>query len=477
MSAGTLGRAFAVLLIASQIYGQATLARVKAPSTPSAPLTIPPGAALHVIVEKPVRIDRAGATVEGRVRESVFVVDRVAIPAGSRILGRVSSVEGVSRKRRVLAMANGDFTPLRQASVDFDALVLKDGTRVPLHVMVSEGVPSVVHLTAGGNGKKRKGRIRGTVEQVEQQAKDEVHQTVTMVTAPGKWQRLKAAIQAELPYHRQWITAGTQFTAELAAPVELANTEPGAALPVLWRPGGEIPAGSLMHALLATPLSSATDKVGSAVQAVVSEPLFSSDRRLIVPAGTRLEGSVTEVRHARRLHRSGRLRFTFRKIELLPGEPLLKVETSLESVDTAGGANLKLDAEGGAHGVTPKTNFIAPAIDVVLALGSLDGLDPYRRLDTDFRQGPDTAGGAVRGGAGFGLIGTVIGLAAHSRPVSAGFAFYGAAWSVYSHLLARGNEVVFLKHTPIEIRFGPHEGPAPPDKMLVSGEASSASSK
>ena len=106
--------------------------------------------------------------------------------------------------------------------------------------------------------------------------------------------------------------------------------------------------------------------------------------------------------------------------------------------------------------------MIAPAIDVVLALGSLDGLDPHRRLHPDFRQGPDTAGGAVRGGAGPGLVGSVIGLVAHYRPISAGFAFYGAGWSVYRHFLARGDDVVFRKNTPMEIRFGTHESPPSP---------------
>ncbi|MGB6724356.1 MAG: hypothetical protein WBE74_00545, partial [Terracidiphilus sp.] len=52
-------------------------------------------------------------------------------------------------------------------------------------------------------------------------------------------------------------------------------------------------------------------------------------------------------------------------------------------------------------------------------------------------------------------------LLAHSRPVSAGFAFYGAGWSVYTHFVARGVDVVFPKNTPMEIRFGTHDGSAP----------------
>jgi hypothetical protein len=62
---------------------------------------------------------------------------------------------------------------------------------------------------------------------------------------------------------------------------------------------------------------------------------------------------------------------------------------------------MQVDREGGVHAVIPKTNVIGPAIDVVLALGSLEGLDPHRKLHPDFHQGPDTVGGTVRGGAGF----------------------------------------------------------------------------
>jgi len=440
-------------------------------------VTVQAGAAFHVALDKKVRIKTAGVAVEGRVVEPIYVFDRMALPAGTRVVGRVSSIEPLSRGRRALAIANGDFTPLRKAHVDFDTLVLKDGTRIPLHASISEGVPNVVHLTAGGTAKKKKGRVRQTVDAAEQKAKDQVHQTVGQITAPGKWERLKAAIAAELPYRRQWLAAGTQFTAELRDPIEVATSEPPAAAPdALAKLGQEIPPGSVVYVSLMTPLSSATEHLGSPVRAVVSEPLFSADHHLILPAGAHLEGSVTKVVPARRLHRNGQLRFAFRQVDVGPGAPR-QVEASLQGVDAAAGANVKLDEEGGAHAATPKTNLIRPAIDVVLALGSLDGLDPHRKLDPDFHQGPDTAGGAVRGGAGFGLIGAALGLAAHYRPISAGFAFYGAGWSVYTHLIARGSDVVFLKNTPMEIRFGTHEAPAPaPNKMLPSESASAGSS-
>jgi predicted metal-binding membrane protein len=42
-------------------------------------------------------------------------------------------------------------------------------------------------------------------------------------------------------------------------------------------------------------------------------------------------------------------------------------------------------------------------------------------------------------------------------------ALAGAAWSVYSHLLSRGQEIVFPEDTPMQIRFGQqHPRPATP---------------
>jgi hypothetical protein len=185
-----------------------------------------------------------------------------------------------------------------------------------------------------------------------------------------------------------------------------------------------------------------------------------------------LQGSVTQANPARQLHRNGKLRFTFRQVDVTPGQPR-RVEATLEGIDSSAGAHLKLDDEGGASAVTPKTNMIAPAIDVVLAGTSLDGLDPHRRLHPNFHQGPDTVGGTLRGGAGFGLVGSLIGLAAHFRPVSTTFAFYGAGWSVYTHFFARGTDVVFAKDTPMEIGFGTHQGVPPQTSRIVPASSKS----
>lgn len=429
------------------------------------PLTVPAGVPLHVVLDRTLAVKTAGVPVTAHVVDPVYVFDHPVIPAGAQVLGRVADVETASRKQRALAIANGDFSPIRKPHLAFDTLVLKDGTQIPVQTVVTQGAPSMVHLQAGGQAKgKKKGRVGQAVDQARTEAKAREQEAVSQIDeikSPGKMQRLKALLVAQLPYHKPKLTAGTHFTAELRAPLQFGNEERSPQQ--LDHLGAPIPPGSEVYIRLVTRLSSATDHKGTPVRAVVSQPLFSPDHQLILPEGARLEGAVTEAVPARWMGRNGQLRFLFHQIDLGAGAPR-RVEASLQSVDAASGAHMKLDSEGGAHAVTPKTQYIAPAIDVVLAVGSLDGLDPHnhdRIQDGLGPQGPDVAGGAVRGGAGFGLVGTVVGLAAHYRPVSAAFAFYGAGWSVYTHVMARGRDVVFSKNTPMQIRFGIHQGAGP----------------
>jgi len=446
-----------VLFALASRWGCVAVAGEKPANSDAIRLTVPAGVPLHVILAKSVPIKHTGVPVEAAVVDPVFVFDHKVIPSGSQVLGRVTKVESASRKRRGLAIANGNFSPLRKAKVDFDTLVLKDGTKLTLDTTVTQGAPNMVHLEAGERGKK-KGRVGQAVDQAKQQAKAREQEAITEIKAPGRIHRVEARLWAEFPYHKPKLTAGTHFTAELKTPLEFGTEDPSPK--ELQSLGKEIPPGSDVRVRLLTPLSSATDHQGARVEAVVSEPVFSSEQELILPEGARLEGMVTQAKPARRLGRNGQLRFTFRQIELAHEAPR-QVHATLQSVEAAAGGHLELDSEGGAHTVTPKTKFIAPAIDVLLATSSLDGLDPHNRhriAEGEPPQGPDPGGGLIRGGAGLGLVGAVIGFAARYRPVSACFAFYGAGWSVYSHLLARGNNVVFPKNTPMDIRFGTHQG-------------------
>jgi hypothetical protein len=440
------------LLIAPVCAAQSTAPKPSS-ETNVFPLTVKPGVPIRVALMKPVRIKHVGTPVEGRLLQPLYVFNRKVIPANSTVLGSVTKIEPVSRRKRLMALANGNLTPFHDAHIEFTTLVLKNGKQLSIQTEVSPGTTDVIRLVAGGKNMKT-GRVHGKIREVRRQIAQSEHQAIAAIKAPHKLKRVEAIFSAQLPFHRQFLPAGTQFTATLKDPLTMGTED--LSQQELKKLGSEIPPASTVHVWLATPLSSAKDLKGSPVEAIVSQPLFSKSHQLILPEGSRLEGVVTQAVPARRLSRNGKMRFMFQRIEL-PHGLTRKVEAGLQAASVAKAAHLKIDSEGGAHGVTSKKKYIVPAIDVLLATSSFDGDSQQRAIQEGGGQGGDVAGGAVRGGVGFGLMGSLIAMAARSQPVTAGFAFYGAAMSVYSHIVARGSEVVFPKDTAMEIRFGTHE--------------------
>src|SRR6266571_7282756 len=112
-------------------------------------------------------------------------------------------------------------------------------------------------------------------------------------------------------YHPQYMDSDTSFIADVREPLTFGTEElkPEA----LTNIGTQPPSGSLVHAWLTTPLSSATSKKGDPVDAVINQPLVVSDN-LFLPEGSRLKGSVLQVRPARRLGRNGQLRIVFHQV-------------------------------------------------------------------------------------------------------------------------------------------------------------------
>ena len=146
--------------------------------------------------------------------------------------------------------------------------------------------------------------------------------------------------------------------------------------------GSQPSSDSIARARLLTPLDSASAKQGQTVEAVLAAPLFSPDRKLVLPEGTRLVGAVTLAKGARSFHRGGQLRFNFQKVELpsevanlrpaAPEPPSQTTQATLAAAEGSGRAPIKVDSEGGVQAQESKTRFLAPAIALVLANKSAD---------------------------------------------------------------------------------------------------------
>lgn len=416
-------------------------------------LVVDKGAPLWLALAKPLPAKREGDTVEARLVEPIYAFDRIVVPAGTRVLGHVTKVEPVSHQVRERAILAGDFTPLRDAQIEFDTLVFKDGKRVPLQTKVSAGLPDVVHLeSASADAKKHQSQASQVADIARQEINARRQEAMDAIKGPGKMKRIKERALAMLPYHSQTIPVGTRFDAELLVPLDFGTVN----CPVqdLVKIGSsESPVG-VVHARLITPLSSATAQRGKPVEAIISQPMYTADHHLILPVGSRLEGTVLQATPARRMNRTGSLRFTFRRA-VPPSGMAQTVEGSLSGVAANRDDHIKLDAEGGAHATHPKSGYVLPVLDVMLASSTLDGLDHHAHLDHRHYDGPNP-GRAATGGIGFGLIGAAASLSSHVAAV--GFGFWGAGWGVYYRFIARGTEVVFPMDTPMEITLGSHSG-------------------
>ena len=441
------------------------------PARVTMPMSVPAGTPIKVVLNGEILVRKIGQPIFGTTVEPIFVFDKLLIPAGTTVNGKISEIDPVSRKTRAMDAMDGDFSPEHSVHVQFDELVMADGRRLAVHTVASPA-PSGVLRFVPANSKGKKNQIEDAASKKISETRQQIRQRwcdlEKQIHEPGKMHKLERRAIAQLPVHPQYIEAGTGFNADLMDPLDFGMESVKAE--ALTDVGTAPPTGSVVHARLVTPLSSATSKKGEPVVALITEPLMASER-LILPEGSVIRGSVIEVRPARRLARNGQLRILFH--EVAPPNGLeQKVETSLEGVAVANGEHLKLDREGGAQVTAPKTRYLTTGIQVALAATSA-------MPDNDARAGGghgggDLGGGAANGASGFRLVGVIVGLAARSRIVASGFGAYGAATSIYYHFLARGHDVVYPKDMAMVIGLGTRDqkkGASTPPELGINSVA------
>jgi hypothetical protein len=420
------------------------------------PLTVPSGTPVRIALDQRTRITRVGELVHGQVVQAVYAFDQLVIPSGAVAQGHVTKIAPVAAKRRSLAYANGNFSPFRKYEITFDTLTLPDGKQLPIKTTVSPGTAEVVHLVSDPAKQKQKNAAGRAADNAKQEAKDKVHEAVTEINSPGRMHRLKEMVLARSPYRRQYIERGTRFNASLDAPLDfgVATRTPEQLAAI----GGAPTNDTLLHARLVLGVNSATANRGTPVLALLTEPLFSSDHHLLLPADTRLIGQVVQVKPARHLHRNGELRFIFEHIETPEGS-LRAMQGSLEGVEVDRAAGMKLDEEGGTRATDSKTRYLSTGF--AIAMAAVAAHPDAEHGTTDTAGDPGVRAGA--GESGLGLAGALLSYAARSSPVSIAFGAYGASASIYSNFLSRGHDVVLPKDTPMEIGFGnPHPGATTP---------------
>lgn len=442
----------------------------------SVALEVPAGTPLRLYLTRKVSY-RLGEPVQAKFAEPIWAFDRIVIPAGTAVQGQIAELDPVSKIVRARTIAGGDFTPLKRALVSFMRVTLPDGRSLPIHTQNSLALGTFYVPPRPQKPRKnqkpnkpesgKSSRIQQLIRQKATQQATNVANARTrgfydLVRAPNKREWLKNFLVSKLPYHGQSYSPRERFDAILNQPLEFgsATMNPNA----IAVAGTAPPPDSVADMRFLTTISSADAKVGDAVSGVLAQPVFTTDRKLILPEGTHLNGKITLARRASLFHRGGKLRFSLDSVKVPQfgalenqsheGQKLIgaPARAQLAAAEPTGGA-LKIDPEGTAQATESKKRLLRPAVAALVATRTVDE-EPRIGGSSSAAGSASSAGGFALGGfSGFGFLG--LGIAAPlPRPVGAAFGYYGLAWSVYSNVVSRGRDVTFPKNTTVAIRFG-----------------------
>lgn len=405
---------------------------------PHRPGSIPITAILAAGLPLRVQIDhryrmRKGKPIEGRLIDPVYAGEHIVLPVSTRIYGDISGLTPIHGSKRIWARLNGDFTPLKQPVLHFSSVKLPDGSSLPIDAEASERTANMVKMGPPVKKKSRMQKIKAAIHAkfvgIKQGISNAFH-------SKHKSERALQILYGQLPYHPQDIWTGTEFDAVLTQPAIVPDPNANHLLPVT-PPHGHIPPGTIDVRLI-TPLTSKTDKYGTPVKAVLTQPYLSKNHKdVILPNGTVLTGLVTQAKPARYWGRNGTLRFTFRQVKL-PAGTTENVNAQMTAVEGRKGQNVTVDSEGGAHANSDKGKYMDP-----LVLGYLAGANA---LDTNQNQVD-----AATTSNGFGLPARILSILFVSGTTISVFAYYSAGQSVARRWIMRGHQVVFAKNTRMQL--------------------------
>ncbi len=393
-------------------------------------VTIPAGVPLRVQTDHRYRV-HAGARIEGHLIAPVYHIDHVVLPVNTRVSGTILGMQPDPQESRARALLDGQFTPPAVPAVRFDSLRLPSGVTLPIQTAATERDATVVTMTAGRRSGLRT-QARAILKTYKREAKTTLHH-------PNLGDRLVKWVYAQLPWSPPTIWTGTEYDADLTAPVTIPGPQPKP-LPDATVRG--TPTG-VIDARLLTPLDSATDHRGMPVTAVLTRPLLTPNgKQVLFPQGARITGLVTVARPARWFAHNGQLRFTFRSIARKDGAPSA-VHGQLAAAETTPGAHVKLSEEGTARSSSGPGKYLAP-----MALGAM----ATSAFDSDATSNPVHSGVDSNG---FGFAARVLVMGSANAVLLHVFAVYAVSKSIYFRWIARGHEIDFPKDTRIEILLNP----------------------
>ena len=306
-------------------------------------------------LSNPVRISKLkpGDGVEGRLSRDVYSADRKLFPSGS---GVRLTVDHLEKRKRIpndhWPWVVKVFTPRRENYPVFkNATVAQGNSETTLQVsLVSISRTREVHAKAKA---KKSGQPSGTDNGgvIVSQTNAKKPAMSTMV--------LEAFGVGDAPSTDN----GLSGTASNFDRNDVDRSE-------------TLPAGTHCKILLLGQVSASKSKPGDIVQARLIEPVLLNSK-VVLPAGSMVEGKVLKKTPPRWLSRAGSLYLTFTEVHL-PGGEQLPIAASLAGAELDEKSHTQMDAEGRLHGERPGKAWMA--INLGMTAGMAKEIDDGLQL-------------------------------------------------------------------------------------------------
>jgi hypothetical protein len=394
-------------------------------------LTVPSGTLLRVEVIQRCHL-RKGSPAEGRLLEPIYADNRLLVPRGAVLRGRIVAVRPASHHERLDAKFHGDFTPLRVPVIEWTTLTRGDGTESPIQAESTTGAGGILYFRTAPPAHVSLFRRAWNSFLGRKNA------ALDSVKAPGKGERLKRFFWSQMPYHPQYLEAGAQYEMRLTEDLQVAVGP----LPMPEDPAQPEPLQELIsvHSRLEGSLNSATAKPGDPVEAIVTQPVRDAQNQLILPQNSILYGRVLNASASRRWGHNGTLRFAFDRVSWPSGFEQ-NVEATPTAVESNASARLSVDQEGGVARQS-QHSVAAP-----LVMGLLSG--------SAISDDDGGVGAAAVSSNGFAIAGHLAAILSGSRYVGGSIGAVATGRSIYTHWLARGKETHFGPDTEIVVEMSP----------------------
>ena len=140
-------------------------------------------------LDSELRVRRVGQAIHGKIVEPVYAFDKLLIPAGTVVNGKVSAIDGVPGKTRALDATDGNFSPARHVHVQFDELVMGDGRHVALQTVASSAPDGVLRFVSANEKAEKKNKVEDAASKQVSATRQEIRR---------QWSDLQKQIQWEL---------------------------------------------------------------------------------------------------------------------------------------------------------------------------------------------------------------------------------------------------------------------------------------